>query len=510
MTLKSCNRDSFAAATPFRQRQSTIRPFIWLFMALASLALLSAPGSSHDEMFHATNIWCGQGERDPYCSDIQSDTQGSRALVNVDLLICQKPVDQPLECPSSGAGSSVRTLNRQGLYPTIPTSEHITFFYFVLSWFVVQSVESSFIFARLAVAATVALSLWLLVHNLPNRYRIVAFVMMLTVLPATGFVLFSSINPSAWASLGVGFGWLAGHAVLNTHQLTTRRRVLLLFTCAVMTVMAVGSRWDAPAFIALILFLVLFEAGWLHFPNMRRLIIVLVVVGPLVLWRLLETLTPLSPVRFAKLITTYSESQPNNLEYFSTYLLNGLPNALEALGTVPTTSLIQLPGVVFISNVVLLGVILILAYQQESRFQIVGAAVATAFLTLVIMAQVSFVDARDNEGVEPRYSFPLLLFLVGWWLVHSSNSFRDRLAGKLSLIKWVSISSFTLTSYAVAERNTDVQSFSLQLLPEGPDHWWWSHLPLGPNAVLLFCIISFAAFCKSSLIMIAKSGESLA
>lgn len=480
-------------------RSPLTRPFVWFFASLSLLATLSPPGATHDEMFHATNIWCGQGERAPYCSGIRFDVPSPGALVNFDLLTCQRDIQEPLECPSDGVGTSFRTVNHGNLYPTLPNSQHSTPFYFVLSWFVVPSAEASFLLIRVVSVLLISILFAALVYLLPERHRNTVFLTIIFAMPSTGYFLFASINPSSWAVFGVGFSWIAFHAAVGYRDLASRRRLWLFCFGAIMSVMAVGSRWDAPGFLAYILCLIGVMGAWKTFPERRSAIIGSGVASAVLMWVLLERFTPLSPMRFVGVLTSYTEGQPTNLEFFSSYLLLGVPNALEALGTVPTTSVVRIPDIVFLVNLTSLGAFLFLTRKRRSFVQIGGAIATLLLTTVVIMAQVDLIDNRDNEGIEPRYSLPLLAFVVGWWFLNSPDLGNFRWQFRLRSIAWIATAMFGLTALTFAERFTDHQSFRLRLLPEGPDQWWWSFLSIGPNAALVMSVVCFAVFVHRSV-----------
>jgi len=115
-----------------------LKAFGWFFASLAMVALLSQPGASHDEVvFHAPSIWCGQGLRHQYCTELDHRA-GSvyEAYTNIGISPCKVESDKPLVCPPN-QNSWDGTLANMGLYPSG--------FFFLLSWFVVPSVEVSFV-----------------------------------------------------------------------------------------------------------------------------------------------------------------------------------------------------------------------------------------------------------------------------------------------------------------------------------------------------------------------------
>jgi hypothetical protein len=64
---------------------------------------------------------------------------------------------------------------------------------------------------------------------------------------------------------------------------------------------------------------------------------------------------------------------------------------------------------------------------------------------------------------------------------------------------------FSLFTFAAAERFVDRTSSGLRLLPEGPDNWWWSWAPFGPNVPLLFAPLFLWLFFTALLRAMADS-----
>lgn len=480
-------------------RRSVVVTFAWLFIALAMLALLSAPDATHDEMFHAVNIWCGHGERSPYCEGIRFDVEYPGATVNFDHLTCLRDLTVPLICPSGQSGTSFRSINHGNLYPGI--------FYFALSWFVVPSFEVSVILTRIVSAFIVSFMLGLLVLFLPERYRTIALLVVLTTLPSTGYYLFASINPSSWTVFGVAFGWLPLHAAVTSFGLTRRSRIALLVVSFLISMMAAGSRWDGLVFLLFAFACVAFHAIWNQFPKKRLTASALTLSALGVLLLLVNLFVPVhvQPVRLLRLLITYSPGEPDNVTFLSHYLLQGIPNALRALGSVPTGSGISLPAISWLINIVILSGFMVVTRDSRNKVQSFGTVVILLTMSTVIASQVALIDNRDPFGVEPRYSLPLLTFAVGWWFCNGPANLESRVANHMKIAIPVATSMFALLAFVVAERFIDVQTFGIRFLPEGPDQWWWSRMPVGPNIVLLIAVMSIWQFMRRMPHLMAAS-----
>lgn len=472
------------------------RTFGWLFGALCFLALLSAPDATHDEAFHLANIYCGQGERLPYCSQIRYDVAYPSAVVDMDFATCQRIPNVPLACPRVGNGTSVRSINHGDLYPG--------WFYWVMSWFVVSSQELSVILARFGNALIITLTLAVTALILPRRHLQVMNMMMFTTLPATGYFLFSSVNPSSWTVLGVGFGWLTFHAAISSRESSGRTRVVLFVWSAILWLLATASRWDAIPYAFLTVCLIAIQSNWPRLVNhkfLRHKVLSLAVGVPALISvpiALIEWIAPIhvSPLRYLKDIISYSGEQPNNLQFFSHYVLDVIPMSLSSLSSVPTTTSIGLPRILSILNVAILILVLIGTRKFNSYKQLVGLAINILFMTLVVTAWVDSIDDRDLFGIEPRYVLPLLVFTVGWWLIDATDESLQNMTRNVGHLIPIAILMHALMAFAVVERYVDRQTFGLRILPEGTDNWWWSQLPVGPNAALIMAAATYSVYLR--------------
>lgn len=456
--------------------RSVTKVSAFFFATLSMIALLSPLGATHDEAFHVRNIWCGHGEREEYCTERFRDEEGGLVVrTNIEIQNCQASSSVPLLCPTSRVGESVSRAN-DGLYPPV--------FYYILSWFVVPSVSVSTVLVRLASALIISLVFGSLLWLLPHRHRVVLLLVALTAFSPTGYFLFASMNPSSWTSFGVGVGWIALHAALVDSNTSRTRKVALMSVSIVAWTMAIGSRFDGISFVAFSAILTVVHAISLRKQWDTKKILGTVVLTTSVGWVILEKFSQFSPTKYLKLLYTYSDGQRDNVSFFSENLLQGLPNTLRALGTVPSKSPIHLPDVVFVVGILLLGFFILQTYRRRERAQLIGALATVMIISLVMMAQIAQEDGRDSGGLEPRYTYPLLLVLVGWWYLVSSVDALKQLERYLRPASVVATAVFSLSVFTIAERFVDRQTYGLRYLPESPDQWWWSWMPAGPNVVV--------------------------
>ena len=437
------------------------------------------------------SIWCAQGERDPYCQErvpVDSDSGEPEllAIVGVSARYCTTEPRTP--CPPLLQGESELVPN-DNQYPPL--------FHFVMSWFVGSSVEVSIVLMRLIsafiVSSLLALTMWLF----PPRYRLVLLLVILTSFTTQGFFLLASINPSSWAVVGVGVGWLALHAALAPGEQSKERRIALACACLLAWVMAIGSRWDAVGFVGFST--ILTSVHLVRFRSSRyrsTLFLGLLILGAIL--SVIASRFPLiNPFNVVPKLFSYSAGEPDNIAFFSQNLLNGLPDALKSLEEVAAHPNVYLPGIVFPLALILLSYLMILSFNRGDRLQLLGFVVSSVFISLVFMAWHALRNERDATELSSRYSLPLLVFAVGWWYLLGPDDLKSSVSKHLKVASALATAIFALTVFTFTERNVDIQTLGLRYLPEGLDQWWWTWMPVGPNVLVILAPVSLWKFFRS-------------
>jgi len=455
------------------------------------VALMSPPGATHDEWYHATSIWCAGGIQSPYCLEVGNDLEGVySAQTNLKAVNCQQSLNQPLVCPTN-QDIDYRFRTNSDQYPEG--------YYRFLNLLLVPSVEASFILMRVATALIISLILGTLMFLMPKRHRTILFLVILSTFSGTGYFLFASINPSSWTAFGVGVGCLPVHAALISRDEPTWKRVAMLLLGVLCLLMAVVSRWDGIPFVGLVLLLALFHGFWSLFPNRRAT--TLFTIGALTAIAALGLmfLSPRSLFFDLGLLYQYAPGQPDNWIFISRNLIEGLPNALWALGSVPTMTSVQLPGLSLIAGLAILSFLAISTFNRQDKVQLVGALLISVVIGLTIAAQIAQTDSRDSGWIEARYSYPLLILLGSWWFLTGPELFSERVHSSLRYVSIVTAAVFALSMFAVLERYVDRQSHGLRVIPDGPDQWWWSFVPFSPNVVAVLAPVFLWQFLRGML-----------
>ena len=477
-----------------------LKAFGWFFASLALVALLSQPGASHDEVvFHAPSIWCGRGVNPPLCSNLVDVGNPTvlEAYTNIGIYPCKVGSDKPLVCPPNQNGRD-GTLANGGLYPSG--------FFFLLSWFVVPSVEVSFVLLRMVSALILSVIFFLTMKLVSSRHRLVLFLLSLSVFPSTGLYLFASINPSSWTAFGVGIGWLAIHASLSGTVSSWRRRVPLLSLGLISWTLAVVSRKDAVPFVAFTALVAMALELISRVRTSRRKTATLLAISVAVAVAVTELVSPLPPIRYLGMLFSFIRDGVGSQSLITEGLLKAIPNALAALGNVPTHSSIEIPEVVYLGNLAVLIVIGARTYNSENKSQLLGTLATLIAITLAGISQANLVGNRST-GNEFRYTYPLLLFAAGWWYLNGPLELNARILKVIRPSAAIVTGCFGLWVYAIAERNVDFQTGGIRVLPEGSDQWWWSWMPIGPNIVLLLAPFFLWQYFRVMTAVLESSSE---
>ena len=486
-------------------------------LALSGWALSTAVGGAPDDDYHLSSMWCTSFSG----PDCEIDPTGQGVMIPPPLLVasyclyhnsqqsagCQPFLDgtDPREDFAFGHNNPSR-----GLYPNG--------FYMVGNLFKTDNIETTVVSIRLfniAVFLSLLGALWLL---LPTRLRVtLAWTWPIALLPL-GMFLIPSTNPSSWAIIAVGTGWLALLGYLETNGW---RSAGLAAIYLVALVLSVSSRVDSILFLGVASILALWQAP----------------LTPRQLWR--KTWVAIFPLGFvtARLITT-----PGNLER----VIGGVNTNGETLSTLPwaqsadtvlpgtfdwallwnniwsvpglwtgvfggrplgslgwlDTALPQIVGVGV--GLVVIGLIFEAVRKPGARKAWSLAAVFGALWVIpVYLLQIS--GALAGAEFQPRYLVPFMVVVVGTIvLTHSGLPLiQDRF--RLSAIAVALIVANAIALHTNLRRYTTgtlVQGFNLN----SPREWWWGFLPdfISPNVVWFVGALAFAVPVWAAFVLLSR------
>ena len=213
------------------------------FLSFGAWSLSSAPGSTPDDDYHLSSIWCTDiGGADLCFMEERKRQKMVPSALPESRCYAQFPNEsaacQPLMTTADGRETMTNRLNSvQQLYPTG--------FYQFFSVFAGENIETSVIAMRLVNAALfigLNVALWLLV---PTRLKQpLLFAWFGTMVPLAMFLI-PSTNPSAWAIIGVGSAWVA---LLGYLEHTGWQRWMLGGMFVAFAGIAAAARTDATLF----------------------------------------------------------------------------------------------------------------------------------------------------------------------------------------------------------------------------------------------------------------------
>lgn len=474
---------------------------IWLapllaILAIGSWAFASPVGSSPDDDFHLASIWCAAGDRTSLCEEgpTQDTRYVSEALLGAACFArdsttsgqCQAGTFDGRKLVESNRG------NFAGQFPQL--------YYGAMSLFATDDVQSSVLAMRLAnTLMFVALS-GALIFLLSRLHRPALVWSWLISLIPLGLFLISSINPSAWAVIGVGSAWVA---LVGYFDSSGRRQLALGGLFLVAMGMALGSRADATIYFALTVAAVVF----LRFRPDRAFLRHAILPG---LSLVVAAFALLASRQLDIAVNGFEESTPavqdpsvigGALEPLvpagSTLglVFSNLANAPSlwagvlgswGLGWFDT----DMPYIVSLGGVGVFAAVTFLGIGVISWRKVIITAAAIAALWVIPVWTLTRGGQMVGVDLQPRYLLPLIVVVAGFAML-AVGARTPRLT-RLQRILVVGTSAVTqsLALFYTLRRfvtGDDVNGFDLGAGAE----WWWTGAP-GPMIVWILGSLSWA------------------
>lgn len=372
------------------------------FAGLMSWALVSPVGSSPDDDFHLTSIWCAQGERDYLCESITSESVSvPDSVVNAPCFAYNR--DITASCQADLSSELVQTERANTVEHSYPPG-----FYWVMSWLVSYDVGLSVSLMR-AMNVTIFLLLFGLVYGLIERRLRTPLVVAVavTIFPLGAFVI-ASTNPSSWTLYAPVFMFLAARSLLQADA--SQRRRWLLLAVLLIAGMSAAARSDSPLFV---LFAALL-AGVIDWNAARTKGAFAIALGISAIAVIASTLTG-SQLTAASSGLDGAPDGANHLS-FGLFLRNiaDLPSAM--FGSLGTGGLgwldTPMPSIVWAPQFLALGALAVTACAFSTHRNLFAPAISLVALAGVPFAIAMASAAPIGAYVQPRYVFPLLALTV--------------------------------------------------------------------------------------------------
>ncbi len=471
---------------------------------LAGWAVASPVGSSPDDDFHLTSVWCAETESVDHCRETGDDATRSVPRLVAEAAHCYRwdpSVSAACQQAAEGDESVVET-RRGNFSPSYPPVHYAVMNLFVSDDEAASAIAMRMITATLFVALITAL--FLLFGE--QRRRELILMWLVTTMPL-GLFLLASNNPSGWAVLGVGALWAA---TVGYFEAESRGRAIAFGALAALSaLLAAGSRGDAALFAVIAMGM----AAVVTFSRTRIFGLRLLLPG---------ALTVLCAALFATarqvgsgvqgfgggsgVVAEVARTHPLQLAIDNFLALPGLWAGVfggeYGLGWLDTDmpALVTFAGAVAFVMVATLG----LTVMDAPKAVMALALLATLWL-LPVWVLTRGADPV-GEQVQPRYLLPLIVIMAGILLFTP----RDRQAAPLSAGVAVPLGLLLVAAHAVAlfttiKRHTtglDVGGFNLDEAIE----WWWSTGP-SPMVVLLGASAAYAGLVALVLVWAVRSSR---
>lgn len=472
---------------------------VWIVaVALAAVvcgamwALSSPLGSSPDDNYHQTTIWCvdaTETSSPDTCRVVgESETTGG-PVVEVPALVANPScfAFQPLEsaaCQKPLRGKTART-------EAIDNGSYPGGFYRVMHLLVRDSIAESVLAMRVLNVSLGAALLGAIALVATATVRRLMVLTLVPVLIPLGWFIVASINPSSWAVSGLTAYGFALHTVLLGRA--RRRQLVAAGLGALGLVMALCARGDAPAYAGVVT-VALCVLHWRRLVTDKLLLAIPALVGVVCLWRLLVA-SQVASIAGASAETdrAVGEVVPNLLQEFPA-LFSGMFGYAFGLGWLDTAvnSVTAYPVTLVIGFLGLTGL---------GRLTVPKAlAAAVIFLPMLVLPLMTLYRTRliVGESVQPRYILPLMPMLLAVLLVGRATDRVVSLSRVQAVAIWAALSvANTAAIYANARRYVTGT--------DGPaliDHleWWWQS---GPSPIMATLVggVAFAAFASPLVVM---------
>ena len=224
---------------------------VLLVVVLAGWALSSPPGSSPDDGFHLTSIWCAEGFDGEFCFENPGSADPAVALVPLRVL--------ELSCYQYDGSRSASCLEEDDRLVSdrlSPKDSNVTgarpnLYYRAMHVFADADVLAAGNRIRAANILVVTLMLLATALVATDRVRTAFVLTTLVVGVPLGLFLVTSVNTAAWGLAGLVTLWANGVTAM-THP-DRRRRLVAGLLAVIGVVLAMGSRTEAVVHVALTL-----------------------------------------------------------------------------------------------------------------------------------------------------------------------------------------------------------------------------------------------------------------
>lgn len=464
--------------------------FVSLFVALVSWAFASPIGASPDEDFHLVSIWCGQGEREGLCEIGENGSvYVSETLIYNSSCFAHFP-DVSAGCSSFDETKISETFrsNADKSYPPL--------FYWIMSIFATPDIGLSVLMMRIFNAVLFSSLLFITFSLSKDKLRMPLVWGYLAAIVPLGVFLIPSVNPSSWAIASIGILWISLFSFFQTTIL--RNKIGLFLIAFTALVMGSGTRSDSAIYSALAVCI----ASFLSIKQIKSNIKLSIAPAFLMLVAIAFFFSGSQSSVAAVGFNSSSEHELGILALIAANLV-----LLPALwvGIFGTWGLgwldTLMPGSVWVTAS---SIFTALIFWGLSILNI-RKAISISIIFAVIVVLPLYVLVSNGEqvgvGVQPRYIFPLLIFILGLSLLPN----KEHTVEFTKVHRWIIVIGLAIANTFALHTNlrryltgTDVNQANLDAQIE----WWWP-LPIGPMWIWIIGSLSLTVslFFASKLLL---------
>ncbi|MDP1876256.1 MAG: DUF2142 domain-containing protein [Actinomycetota bacterium] len=468
-----------------------------------SWAFASPVGSSADEAYHLTSIWCAWGDSDT-CTHTPTTS-----VVKVPDRIANASCMAQLGNESAACVYSLTEEQAQSV--TVNVGNYPPVFYAVMRAFVGPDISKSVLlmrFLNVAIAAALlALALW--VAN-PIARRALALAWMVCLVP-TGVFFIASVNPSAWAITGGALFWVFLYTLLTQESFRSRRSLLAAGGALACAFIALSARGDS-AIVLLASAVAVVLMAWPHLRGRVNLLWLSLLAIPLIAVAALFNVG-----RYASLNLVFPPGnpdmdQPNSvvkmLVELPTFLSGILGGQVSYWAQRTSGNDSQIPGFSWsgysygvgsldvhnpeLSSLLVLacvGGVLLLGFRSHSWRKVIALALLSATLVVELVFMRGLVAFQPVQSLQPRYYFALVVVIVSIAAMTFPRRPGAVNKGQAALLVVTLTVADTVALMATVARYTYGQAHSWTGIADPPS-WWWAS---GPSPIVTMVIGALAS-----------------
>jgi hypothetical protein len=477
--------------------------FAALLLLGTSWAFASPHGSSADDDYHLTSIWCAHGSSE-YCQDV---VDGTGALV-------PRVIAYPA-CYVNWPASRSAGCTQENSYSLIYTERFDTPnfgypgpYYWVMGWLAGKDVVSSVQAMRIANVALAAVLLGLaLAVTRPVIRRAVALSWGVAIIPVAIFFI-ASTNPSSWTITGVGLYWAFLLSTLKSLHHRNARFWLSVVGAGASAFIALVARNDSGIYLALssvAVGLLAWNRSAIPRWVLALVLSLLAAISAFVVFAAYRNWYLSLSLSFPGAQTATDQPNPVvklllEIPGFFVGLLGGQRplNVLSDSGVNqgvdgyrPTGLLygpgwaeMNLPSIVGIGSLIAVAIVLAVGFNSYRRTRIIAFAALVVATIVQIVIMRAMADFAAFWEVQPRYFVPILLVIVGVGAMNTRVGKALMTRVQALMVMLVVVMSGSVAWMSVAARYAVGPDAAFTNFGQTAD-WWWE---TGPSRLVWLCL----------------------